>query len=74
MERTVKHGKQNQKDCAARSRDAGGTKTDWTENVAAAYEKENYKEGIFTLENAEVQYRQIAIVEPLKDEIEWVEF
>lgn len=36
--------------------------------------KENYKEGIFTLENAEVQYRQIAIVEPLKDEIEWVEF
>ena len=35
---------------------------------------ENYKEGIFTLENAEVQYRQIAIVEPLKDEIEWVEF
>ena len=36
--------------------------------------KENYKEGIFTLEIAEVQYRQIAIVEPLKDEIEWVEF
>ena len=36
--------------------------------------KENYKVGIFTLENAEVQYRQNAIVEPLKDEIEWVEF
>ena len=39
MERTVKHGKQKAKDRAARSRDAGGTGTDRTENDAAAYEE-----------------------------------
>ena len=39
MERTVNHGKQKTKDRAARSRDAGGTGADRTENGAAAHEE-----------------------------------
>lgn len=46
------------------------------DNFAEALEKaeENYKKGKFVLEPGEVQFRQMAIVEPSNEKTEWREF
>lgn len=36
--------------------------------------EKKYKDGVFVLESGEVQFKQMAVVDPCEETIEWIEF
>ncbi len=43
-------------------------------NEAIELAEKKYKDGVFVLESGEVQFKQMAVVDPCEETIEWIEF